>query len=202
MYEKFAQRKGFKVTWLLKDDGHLVLEIKGEGVGRAFQREAGKHCVQRIPENDRSGRRQTSFAVVAVLPLPPISAQRQLSAADIETTTQTGKQKAGGQNANKVASAVRMKHRPTGLTVFINGRDQLANKKKALQILTAKVNELHQRACAERYQNQKAEAFSERGRGDKIRTYNFLAHFVTDHRTGKTTRSVKEIMKGHLELLQ
>jgi protein subunit release factor A len=98
--------------------------------------------VQRVPPTERSGRWQTSMISVAVLPLPPENKEQPLREQDLEIITQTGKQKAGGQNVNKVASAVRMKHKPTGLCVMINGRDQGQNRKEALRILTARVSAL------------------------------------------------------------
>lgn len=138
---------------------------------------------------------------VAVLPLPPDRQFVPLPERELDVTTQTGKQKAGGQNVNKVASAVRMVHRPTGLRVFINGRDQGANRKEALRILTAKVNDLRNGSVEAKYARSKSEQLASRGRGSKVRTYNFIDNFVADHRSGRDTRDVKSVMKGELELV-
>lgn len=170
-------------------------------MGHLFAREAGKHCIQRIPSNDRSGRPQTSFVSVAVLPLPPENTVTPLPENELQITVQTGKQRAGGQNVNKVASAVRMKHLPTGLSVFIHGRDQGQNKQEARRILTAKVNQLRNAQRQEDYSRLKNGQLGERGRGGKIRTYNFIDGRVTDHRSGQTTNNLKGLMKGNLELL-
>ena len=116
----------------------------------------------------------------------------------IETHRGTG---CGGQNQNKTDSAVRARHIPTGFVVSINGRDQLQNKKKALQILTAKVNKFHQDKAKEKHDKNKSLQIGDRGRSDKIRTYNLSNNLVVDHRTGVKSRNLKQILKGRLELL-
>lgn len=201
-YLKYASRNGIACQVLDISEGHVSIKLIGKGVWKLFKQEAGKHVVQRVPPTEHRGRRQTSVVVVGVLPLPPESSIQPLREQDIETITQTGKQHAGGQNVNKVASAVRMKHLPTGIAVFINGRDQIWNRKEARRILTAKVNDLRNNHASEGYSSLRQQQLGNSGRGDKIRTYNYIESRAVDHRSGcKTTNVDGVIRKGMFELL-
>lgn len=201
MYARWAASKGLDSEILSEDVGHMVLKFVGRGAGRAFRHEPGKHCVQRVPPTETNGRRQTSFVVVAVLPIPPRHEARDLPDNEFDTKFQCGRQKAGGQHANKTASAVRMTHKPTGIQVFINGREQHKNRDEARRILTARVRQMEAEKVHGDYQAKRREQLSDGGRGDKVRTYNFIDSRVVDHRLGTKTSDVKSVMKGRLELI-
>lgn len=119
-----------------------MFRVSGSGAEKAFENEAGKHVIQRIPVTERNGRKQTSVVSVAVMPLPPDTVRGLLPESELEVKFQCGGGP-GGQNVNKTASTVRMRHTPTGLSVVImNERDQHKNKRLAHRILSAKVADL------------------------------------------------------------
>jgi peptide chain release factor 1 len=179
----------------------VVVKFTGRGAGRLFRHEPGKHCVQRVPPTEKKGRRHTSMVTVAVLPMPPDNDPRPLPDDELEVKTQSG-HGPGGQHQNKTASAVRMTHKPTGLQVFINGRDQHSNRREALRILTARVNEHLAEQRNEEYARLRKSQRDGGGRGNKVRTYNFIGGGrVVDHRLGVKTHKVSELMKGRFELL-
>lgn len=132
--------------------------------------------------------------------------QESLREQDLEIICQTGRQKAGGQNCNKVASAVRATHIPTGIKVFINGRDQITNKRIALETLTKRVNDFYRNSKAESYNADRRMAMlanSDKvgGRGTKIRTYNFIRGEIEDHVLNRKTKDIKSFMKGNFAVL-
>ena len=198
IYISFAASKGLSAEIISERDGNISIEISGNGVWSIFKNEIGKHVVQRNPPNDRSGRTHTSDVYVAVFPFFNYNKQ-PLPSQDVDVVTQKGKVSAGGQNANKTSSAVRMTHKPTGLQVMITGRDQGQNKKRALKILTARVNQHFydiERARHDIHRKQQIDAATQ-----KRRTYNFKANMVVDHISGRKIYNIKDVMKGKLDNL-
>ncbi len=200
-YLLYSRSLGLKAELIHSDFGHKIAKITGPGAAIAFQNEGGKHCVQRIPPTETKGRKQTSMVVVGVLPIKDEADDQVLRDCDLEVTAQTGKQGAGGQNVNKVASAIRMKHTPTGLSVFINGRDQQTNRRDALRILTAKVNEKHRMETDAEYAAIRKAQMGDSGRSNKRRTYNFMESRIVDHILEKKTGNIKGFMKGNFSVL-
>lgn len=173
--------------------------IKGNDAKKHFKNENGKHCVQRVPPTERGGRVHTSIVSVAVLPLAERS-DFKLNNDDIEIQITKGSGP-GGQNKNKVSTAVRMIHRPTGLKVFIDGRSQKQNKNRARQILEQKVKARHQAEQQESHNSTRHGQLGDRRRSGKIRTYNFKKQRVVDHRLGKRTGRIEDVMNGRFDLL-
>lgn len=192
MYTRYASISGWKADSL--DD--LVIRVKGPEVFTKLQYEAGTHRVQRIPTTERHGRIHTSTATVAVLPDVPES-EVTIRPDDLiwEFYRSGGK---GGQNVNKVSSAVRLRHKPTGLVVTCQTeRDQFQNRQVALSLLRAK---LWEKQLLER-EATISEQRSVIGRGmrsEKIRTYNYPQNRVTDHRINKSWHNLEDIMDGKL----
>lgn len=195
--------KGLKSEILTSEEGHCILEIRGKNARQLFESEHGTHQIKRIPPTEHNGRRHTSLVSVCVLNLPPAQQSSKLLPEHEFTVKFQRGHGPGGQNQNKVSSAVRMTHTKTGFTVFINGRDQLANRRDARRILSARVFEAEQAVIKADYQAGKV-LLSRGGRGqiEKIRSYNIVEGIAIDHRTGKKTRDIKGLMKGNLELLK
>lgn len=199
IYLKWAEHNNLKSELLSTEKGHFLIQISGNNVYSYFKNESGTHVIQRIPPTESKGRRQTSAVTVAVLPLPNTD-KIEIDLNDVDIKTQGG-HGPGGQHQNTTDSAVRATHRPTGIQVFINGRKQSQNKTKALSILSARVQEYHQKKIDNSYSKQRKK---QRGTGDcsdKIRTYNMINSRVTDHRLNKKSSRVKDIMKGRLDIL-
>lgn len=199
LYAKWALQHRLALAIAHQTFGHAILTVEGENAAALFAREAGKHCVQRVPPTERSGRRHTSMVAVAVM-----RARERVGSfdpRDVDITTQRGHGK-GGQNQNKVESAVRAIHRPTGLSVFINGRDQYRNKQTALEILAERVEERVAAQEADRESQEKRSQTDFGTRSNKLRTYNFIEGRIVDHALGikRFTDVAKWFKKGDLSL--
>ena len=204
MYLRYAESKGW--TWKALDESRASLggykeaafEVMGENCYRELRFETGVHRVQRVPATEKAGRIHTSTASVAIL---PVYKRTKIGISpgdlDIEFSRSGG---AGGQNVNKVETAVRIVHRPTGIDVRCQSeRSQQQNREKAMRLLASKLQLAHDEE-ADRV--RAAERKSQVGTGDrseKIRTYNFPQDRVTDHRIKESWSNVPKIMAGGIQ---
>lgn len=196
MYLKYAEGKRWKVRVI----DELTLEIDGVAAYDALRFETGVHRVQRVPMTEKSGRIHTSTASVAALPIrAKPKFEVDMSDIDMEFSRSGG---AGGQNVNKVESAVRLIHRPTGIDVrSTSERSQLNNRIKALEILSAKLEALHDEEEAKKHADLRSGQIGTGDRSEKIRTYNFLQDRVTDHRLKESWHNLPKIMLGGIDPL-
>lgn len=194
MYCRYAEIKGWQ--WKMIDE--MTVEIKGKDVYRLLRFETGVHRVQRVPATEKNGRIHTSTASIAILPIKK-KVKFEINPADLgmEYSRSGG---AGGQNVNKVETAVRLIHRPTGLDVrSTSERSQLANREKAFEILTAKLQQLKEQEEAAKYAGNRKSQIGTADRSEKIRTYNFPQDRVTDHRIRQNFSNIEGLMQGKIE---
>lgn len=204
MYSKYAQSQNWGVFILdsnqssLKGYKSIVAEIKGENAYEQLKHESGVHRVQRIPVTEKSGRIHTSTASVAVLPkVTPVEVQINPSDIDYGTFRSSGP---GGQNVNKVETAVRLTHKPTGIVVECQSeRSQARNREKAMEILRAKIYQEQQEKQQTELAQERREQIGTAMRAEKIRTYNYPQNRITDHRIGKSWHNLENIMEGKLD---
>ena len=204
MYERFAeaQRWQWRVNYESKSDlngyKEASFEMRGKDVYKKMRYETGVHRVQRIPATEKNGRVHTSTASVAVLPIKK-KINFEINPAEIEMEYSRGGGK-GGQNVNKVETAVRLIHKPTGIDVrATNERSQLANREHAMTILKAKLQQLKEEEEAKKYAGERKEQIGTGDRSEKIRTYNFPQDRLTDHRIKKSWHNLPKIMDGAIE---
>ncbi len=203
MYSRYAFNKGWKLKTFdfnQNDVGgykYIGFELSGEGVDQMIV-ESGVHRVQRIPKTEKSGRVHTSTATVAVLP-KITSKEVEIRTEDLEITSYRAGGP-GGQNVNKVETAVRVTHKPSGIVVTSQQeRSQAQNKEKALQVLRAKLwNHQQEEAAKAAGQTRKSQIGSAM-RAEKIRTYNFPQDRITDHRIKKSWGNIDKILAGNLD---
>jgi len=203
MYEKFSEMEKWqwKTNYESKNDlggyKEASFEIKGKDVYKKMRYETGVHRVQRIPATEKNGRVHTSTASVAVLPIrKKVNFVINPTDLEMEYSRSGGK---GGQNVNKVETAVRLIHKPTGLDVRSTAeRSQVANREKALMILTAKIQQLKEEEEAKKYSGERKTQIGTADRSEKIRTYNFSQDRITDHRIKKSWHNLPKILEGDM----
>ncbi len=206
MYSRYAQSKGWGVDIInVNESGigsfkEIIFEVKGKGAFSRLKYERGVHRVQRVPITESSGRIHTSTATVAVLP----------EADEVEVSVKPDDLKidifhsrgAGGQNVNKVATAVRITYLPTGMVATCQDeRSQLRNKMRAMAVLRARLLDIEQRKKEAEMSEQRRSQVGTGDRAEKIRTYNFPQDRVSDHRIGLSLHNLPRILEGELDEL-
>ena len=203
MYQNYAESRNWGFTKLdesVSDVGgykDVSFEVKGRDAYDALKFETGVHRVQRIPETEKNGRVHTSTVTVSVMPLRAITKVTiPMSDLEFETSRSGG---AGGQNVNKVETAVRVIHKPTGIAIRCTiERSQLKNKERALEMLQAKLDLLAQEEDDKKHASEKKAQVGTGDRSEKIRTYNFPQDRVTDHRIRQSWHGLPKIMEGNM----
>ncbi len=206
MYRNFATKKGW--TFVSVDESPTSIggykeasfEIAGKNCYRTLRFETGVHRIQRVPETEKSGRVHTSTASVAILPIRKKSVLNiPPSDIEIEFSRAGGK---GGQNVNKVETAVRLIHKPSGLVVRCTSeRSQGRNREKAMKILISKLEQTREEEAAKKYSGERKNQIGTGDRSEKIRTYNILQDRVTDHRVKESWHNLPSIFDGNLDAI-
>jgi peptide chain release factor 1 len=204
MYQRYAETKGWQ--WSIVDTSQndvggykeASFKIQGEGAYKTLMYETGVHRVQRIPITEKQGRIHTSTASVAIMPIrKKITIELNPGDLEFETSRSGGK---GGQNVNKVDTAVRVIHKPTGMSVrSTQQRSQLQNKETAIALLTQRLQQIHDEKEAQKHSDLRAGQVGTMDRSEKIRTYNFPQDRITDHRVKKNWGNIGGILEGNIE---
>jgi len=206
MYSRYAQRRGWDLEVVdstlsgAKGFKEIIFEVRGAGVYSRLKYERGVHRVQRVPLTEASGRIHTSAATVAVLPQVE-EIEVEVNPDDIRTDIfHSGG--AGGQNVNKVATAVRLTHIPTGIvSVCQDERSQLKNRVKAMAVLRARLFDLKNREQIDKQDRDRRSQVGTGDRSEKIRTYNFPQDRITDHRLEQNFHNIERMLDGELDEL-
>jgi peptide chain release factor 1 len=201
MYVKYAQSKGWKTKTLEESRSDLggikevQIEVKGENAYRMMRYETGVHRVQRIPATEKQGRIHTSTASVAIMPIyTRTKVEINPSDIEIETSRSGG---AGGQNVNKVETAVRIIHKATGIDVRCTSeRSQVANKERAMKLLLSKLQQKRDEDEDRKRASDRKSQVGTADRSEKIRTYNFPQDRITDHRLKENWSNIEKILSG------
>jgi peptide chain release factor 1 len=204
MYKRYSEMRGWRTRLIDESSNDLggykeaSMEIKGDGVFEALRWETGVHRVQRVPETEKMGRIHTSTASVAIMPIRKKVAF-EINPADLEMEFSRAGGK-GGQNVNKVESAVRMIHKPTGMSVRATAeRSQGANRELALALLTSRLAAMKEEEDAKKFSADRKGQIGTGDRSEKIRTYNYPQDRLTDHRIKESWHNLPKILDGYLE---
>ncbi len=204
MYRAYAKLQGWGVSVVDESFSSLngykeaSFEVRGIDVYKKLRYETGVHRIQRVPDTEKTGRVHTSTASVAVLPVrKKTKIEIKPTDLEIETSRSGG---AGGQNVNKVETAVRIIHKPTGIDVrSTSQRNQLKNKEMAMSILIAKLEAKKQEEEDAKYSADRKSQVGTADRSEKIRTYNILQDRITDHRINESWHNIQKIFQGYME---